>query len=95
MVTPDITQDISGMRIIDMTAGQLADFLASTLRRVPTTPDYVYGISGLAKLLGCSEATAWRKKKSGIFDEAISQVDDTIIVDTKKVLDILRMKKVQ
>ena len=93
MATTNTAQDIGSMRIIDMTAGQLVNFIAQQLGTPTATPDYVYGISGLAKLLGCSEATAWRIKKSGRLDDAISQIDGQIIIDAKKALALTRIKK--
>ena len=97
MEVQDITQELGSMRVIDMTASQLAAFLSSALGggsaagAEPVTapaPTYVYGITGLARLLGCSDATAWRYKKSGRFDEAISQTGKTIVIDVKKVMEI-------
>ena len=52
---------------------------------------YVYGIKGLASLLGCSIATAERVKASGILNPAISQHGRTIIIDVEMALDILRI----
>ena len=52
---------------------------------------YVYGIKGLASLLGCSIATAERVKASGILNPAISQHGRTIIIDAEMALDILRI----
>ena len=52
---------------------------------------YVYGIKGLASLLGCSIATAERVKVSGILNPAISQHGRTIIIDAEMALDILRI----
>lgn len=51
---------------------------------------YVYGIQGLANLLGCSVPTASRIKKSGILDGAITQVNRTIVIDPDKALELLR-----
>lgn len=50
---------------------------------------YVYGIFGLATLLGCSKPTAQRIKNSGKIDAAISQEGRKIIVDADKVLELL------
>lgn len=52
---------------------------------------YVYGLAGLAKLLGCSPATAQRIKSSGILDAAISQHSRTIIVDADLALELMRV----
>ena len=47
---------------------------------------YVYGISGIAELFGCSIPTASRIKRSGIIDDAITQVGRKIVVDADKAL---------
>ena len=54
---------------------------------------YVYGLQGICDLLGCSTATAARIKKSGVIDEAISQVGNLIIVDADLALDLIKVKK--
>lgn len=51
---------------------------------------YVYGILGIAKLLGCSKSSANRIKKSGIIDEAIIQNGRKIIVDSELALDLIK-----
>ncbi|MDR7694134.1 DUF3853 family protein [Riemerella anatipestifer] len=55
--------------------------------------EYVYGLKGLAKILGCSRTTASKIKNSGIIDEAISQVGKLIVIDKKKVLEITAKEK--
>ena len=42
---------------------------------------YVYGINGLASLLGCSRPTAQRIQSTGKLDEAISKNGRTIVVN--------------
>lgn len=53
----------------------------------------VYGLKGLAKLLGCSQSTAARIKKSGVLDPAISQHEKLIVIDADLALDLLRVRK--
>ena len=53
---------------------------------------YVYGIEGLARLLGCSKATANRIKKSGKIDGAITQIGRKIIIDADKSLELANIK---
>jgi hypothetical protein len=48
----------------------------------------VYRIRGIAQLFGCSMPTASRIKKSGIIDNAITQVGRKIIVDAKLALKL-------
>lgn len=52
---------------------------------------YVYGIKGLAKLLGASSSTAQRIKSSGVLDAAISQNGKIIVIDADLALDLLRI----
>lgn len=52
--------------------------------------EYVYGLAGLADVLGCSKNHASKLKNKGIFEEAIIQNGRIIIVDKRKVLEILK-----
>jgi len=54
--------------------------------------EFVYGIGGLAKLIGASYATAWNLRKSGKIDKATHQTGRTLIFNKKKVLEILKTK---
>jgi excisionase family DNA binding protein len=51
---------------------------------------YVYGLSGLAKLLGCSKPTAHKIKNSGKIPFA--KIGKKFIFDEQKVLDSLSFK---
>ena len=51
----------------------------------------VYGLQGIADFLHQSITTAWRLKKSGKFDAAISQRGRCIITDTDKLLELMRL----
>ena len=53
---------------------------------------YVYGITGIAKLFGCSMPTAHRIKKSGKIDKAITQIGRKIIVDAEMALELAGRK---
>lgn len=53
---------------------------------------YVYGISGIANLFGCSKPTANRIKKSGKIDRAITQLGRKIIVDAELALELAGKK---
>ncbi|MDQ8747835.1 DUF3853 family protein [Elizabethkingia miricola] len=57
-----------------------------------TTKKYVYGISGIARLFGCSIPTANRIKKSGKIDKAITQIGRKIIVDSELALELAGYK---
>lgn len=61
---------------------------------LPAVPKhYVYGLQGLADLLGCSKSQAARIKQSGVIDPAISQFKKTIIVDADLAVDLLSVRK--
>ena len=51
---------------------------------------YVQGYQGIASLFGCSKSTAHRIKKSGIIDEAITQVNRKILVDADLALQLVK-----
>lgn len=51
----------------------------------------VYGLKGIADFLHQSITTAWRLKKSGKYDAAISQRGRCIITDTDKLLELMRL----
>lgn len=53
---------------------------------------YVYGVKGLAELLGCSQAKAQRLKSSGKIDQAIFQDGHTIIIDADLALKLMQKK---
>ena len=73
--------------IIDLTDAvrQLSDQVDE---KKPSERKYVYGIKGLATLLGCSTATAQRIKSSGAIDGAIIQRNRRIIIDAEKALKL-------
>jgi len=51
---------------------------------------FVYGLKGIQELFHCSKSTAYNIKRSGKIDDAISQIGNTIVVDTEKALDLLK-----
>lgn len=53
----------------------------------------VHGLEGIAQLFGCSRTTASEIKKSGVIDDAITQVGRTIVVDADLALQLARKKK--
>lgn len=56
----------------------------------PSKKRYVQGYQGIATLFGCSKSTAQRIKKSGIIDEAITQVNRKILVDADLALQLVK-----
>lgn len=55
-----------------------------------TKKEFVYGLDGLASLLGCGKTKAQQVKNSGIIDEAIIQNGRKLIVDKDKALELLK-----
>ena len=53
---------------------------------------YVFGFKGIAQLFGCSISTASRIKRSGVIDDAITQVGRKILVDADKALALVKEK---
>lgn len=49
-----------------------------------------YGIEGIAQLFGCSVPTANRIKKSGVIDDAITQIDRQIVIDGALALKLAK-----
>lgn len=84
-----------------LTIGELVDILDS---RQPKTEkesetiekskiEYVYGLSGLASILGCSKNHAGKLKSTGVFDDAIIQNGRKIIIDSEKALELFKDRK--
>lgn len=88
-------------RIIDLTLGDLLDAVEDRVRAVlenkPNEQErerrYVYGLKGLARLLGCSKTTASRIKTSGKIDKAITQIGALLIIDADLALELAGNKK--
>ena len=93
-----MTQDT---RIIDPTVAQLAEVIdkavADSLRRRQSSEDntarYVYGIKGIATLLGVSERQARNIKASGTISKAIRQQGRTIITDARLAMELFGGKR--
>lgn len=53
---------------------------------------YIYGMKGLAQLLGCSLSTANRIKKSGAINAAIAQNGKIIVIDADLAMSLLKVQ---
>ena len=49
-----------------------------------------YGIEGIAQIFGCSVPTANSIKKSGVIDDAITQIDRQIVIDGNLALELAK-----
>ena len=81
-----------------LTAGEFLELLecAQKPEVVDTTKDetkYVYGLAGIAELLGCSKTQASRIKQSGKINGAITQIGNLIITDAGKALELIDKSK--
>lgn len=102
---------LENIRVADLTVGQLSqlmrDIVHETMAEAAVQPEretfedytsgqYVYGIGGIARLLGVSKTYAQRLKSSGTLDDAICQRGRKIICDSNKAVMLfgdLRNKK--
>lgn len=79
-----------------LTVGQLKDVLGSVDKKEVEVKEkyknYVYGITGIARLFNCSTPTAARIKASGKIDSAIKQIGRKIIVDADLALELAGKK---
>ena len=84
--------------IVVMEQAQLLDTIKKALNESSQSlstnkKTYVYGINGLASILGCSRPTAQRINSTGKLDAAISQTGRTIVVDVDKALELIRLDR--
>lgn len=83
-------------RLIDLTVAQLAEIIDKAVedslrRRQPqqdSSPQFVYGIKGIAALFGVSERQARYIKSSGAISKAIRQQGRTIVTDATLALQL-------
>lgn len=80
-------------QLLHLTVAEYIELHKGILGQRNEPKEYVYGLKGLAKILGCSRATASKIKNSGIIDDAISQVGKLIVIDKKKLLEITAAKE--
>lgn len=89
-------------RIIDLTVGQLEDLIRSWIRSEEANAKadddrqderHVYGLKGLAKLLGCSTTSACKINTSGIIEPALTRLGNLLIYDSDMVLDLIKKHK--
>lgn len=89
-------------RIIDLTVGQLEDLIRSWVRSEEASAKadddrqdkrHVYGLKGLAKLLGCSTTSACKINTSGIIEPALTRLGNLLIYDSDMVLDLIKKHK--
>jgi hypothetical protein len=84
-----------------LTTGELINFIIGAIRpKQPEQPaitecndKYVYHISGIAKLLGCSKTTVYEYRKQGWIEPAIKQMGRNIVCDAQLALNLFGENK--
>ena len=85
-------------RLIDITVGELAEFIRDTVAG-STTPiikderEYAYGIAGIMEIFNCKSSKANQIKQSGVIDDAITQSGRKIVIDKGLALELMRKHK--
>lgn len=86
-------------RVIDLTVGELMDYIKRALPEIGTKEDgesngrrLEFGLQGIASIFNCSISTANRIKASGRIDAAISQVGRKMVIDAEKALELMKRK---
>ena len=95
---------LTSQRLVDMTGKELLELLyqvnpisakqeiaAEQLKGFPDIPPLVTGIKDVARVLGISQSTVSRWKESGEIDDCVYQSGKTVIFDTHKILEKLRL----
>lgn len=95
---------LTSRRIVDMTGKELLELLyhanpMSNKQEIaterskdhPDVPPLVTGIKDVARVLGISQSTVSRWKESGEIDDCVYQSGKTVIFDTHKILEKLRL----
>jgi len=86
-----------------LTAGELIEFIVGSMHNViperNNKPDfehsdkYVYGIAGIAKLLGVSNTMVHEYRKQGWIEPAIKQLGRKIVCDAPLALELFGKRK--
>ncbi len=84
---------MTGEEFLSMLDGRIDDKITTAINNLDfTKEDHVYGIKGLAKLLGCSRTHAQTIKSSGDLDDAIFQDGRTIVINKQKALELFKKR---
>ena len=82
-----------------LTVGELLDFMIESVKPAETKTTfehkdrYVYGIPGIANLLGVSKFMVWKYRKQGWIEPAIRQVGRKIVCDAPLALELFGKKR--
>lgn len=95
--------DILNKPIMMLSVGELLEVLTPVLGsridgaeqpKMDASKKYVYGVAGLAKILGCSISTAQRRISSGKIDQCIIRTGRIIMIDRDAVLEMMKESSV-
>jgi len=82
-----------------LTVGELLDFVVESVRPAESRvtfehkDKYVYGILGIANLLGVSKTMVWEYRKQGWIEPAIRQVGRKIVCDAPLAMELFGKKR--
>jgi len=82
-----------------LTVGELLDFVKDSMKPAEShvtfehKEKYVYGIPGIANLLGVSKTAVWVYRKQGWIEPAIRQVGRKIVCDAPLALELFGKRK--
>jgi len=85
--------------LFSMTGAEIIELfsLIMAIEHKPTVQDFtnekhVYGLDGLARLLGCGKTTAQKIKNTHVLDDAIIQHGKKLIINADLALKLLKEK---
>lgn len=85
-------RNLYNIPVSEISVGELVDILkgisVAEEKKPKIEKKYVYGLDGLARLLGCSKTHALKVKNSGIITPAIIQNGRKIIIDSELALNL-------
>ena len=93
MDNQELISNLSGKRVIDITADELATLVALKLQSMPQKPErkLVRGVRGIMEVLGCSRSKAACLSCSGILEDAVvSRSNRLVIYDANRILEVLK-----
>ena len=84
-------------KLADLTVAEFASLISDVLTKEKqiSQNDYVFGLYGLANLLGVSLPTAQRIKNTGAIDEAISYTGRKMVINKQMVFEKLKGRNLQ
>lgn len=103
ILAENLKEELLAKPVCMMSGEELLSIVSSCVNNVESVPadhqadtrKYVYGMQGLANLLGCSVPTASRIKSSGILNDAIAQYERTIVIDAELALNLMKQAQKQ